>query len=134
MCVACQPTHAFLTIPAPHPQSLAVSGLSVVGRDAYGVFPLKGKLLNVREATPRQVAANAEIQALVTILGLKYGVEYDDAKALRYGHLMIMADQDHDGRWVLGQGLGLLRPSEVLFAQPLTHARDAPSAVTSRVW
>lgn len=37
-------------------KSLAMSGLSVVGRDYYGVFPLKGKPLNVREATLSQVS------------------------------------------------------------------------------
>lgn len=36
-------------------KTLAVSGLGVVGRDKYGVFPLRGKLLNVREATHKQV-------------------------------------------------------------------------------
>lgn len=39
-----------------------MSGLGVVGRDRYGVFPLKGKLLNVREATGPQVLKNEEIQ------------------------------------------------------------------------
>lgn len=36
-------------------KTLAVAGLGVVGRDRYGVFPLRGKLLNVREATHKQV-------------------------------------------------------------------------------
>jgi DNA topoisomerase-2 len=36
-------------------KTLAVSGLGVVGRDKYGVFPLRGKLLNVREASHKQV-------------------------------------------------------------------------------
>ena len=36
-------------------KALAVSGLSVIGRDNFGVFPLRGKLLNVREATRIQV-------------------------------------------------------------------------------
>ncbi len=36
-------------------KTLAVAGLAVIGRDRYGVFPLRGKLLNVREATPKQV-------------------------------------------------------------------------------
>lgn len=36
-------------------KALAVSGLGVVGRDCYGVFPLRGKMLNVREATHKQV-------------------------------------------------------------------------------
>jgi len=43
-------------------KSLAVAGLSIVGRDKYGVFPLKGKLLNVRDANFKQVTQNAEIQ------------------------------------------------------------------------
>lgn len=37
-------------------KTLAVSGLGVVGRDKYGVFPLKGKMLNVREASHKQVS------------------------------------------------------------------------------
>lgn len=36
-------------------KTVAVTGLAVVGRDKYGVFPLRGKLLNVREATHKQV-------------------------------------------------------------------------------
>jgi hypothetical protein len=46
-------------------KSLAIAGLSVVGRDRYGVFPLNGKLLNVREASHKAIMANAEIQAAV---------------------------------------------------------------------
>ena len=37
-------------------KALAMAGLSVVGRDKYGVFPLKGKLLNVRDASHKQVS------------------------------------------------------------------------------
>ena len=36
-------------------KALAVSGLGVVSKDNYGVFPLRGKLLNVRQATHDQV-------------------------------------------------------------------------------
>lgn len=39
-------------------KTLAVSGLGVVGRDRYGVFPLRGKMLNVREASLKQVSPN----------------------------------------------------------------------------
>ncbi|KAH6572181.1 hypothetical protein BASA60_006741 [Batrachochytrium salamandrivorans] len=83
-------------------KSLAVSGLSVVGRDNFGVFPLRGKLLNVREATHSQITGNAEINAIKQILGLQHGKVYDDASSLRYGHLMIMTDQDHDGSHIKG--------------------------------
>ena len=70
-----------------------MAGVSEVGRDHYGVFPLRGKLLNVREATVDQIKKNAEIQNIKQILGLQHGKEYDSVKGLRYGHLMIMTDQ-----------------------------------------
>ena len=83
-------------------KSLVVGGLSVAGRDRFGVFPLRGKLLNVRDASAAAVAGNAEIQNIKQILGLQHGKVYDSAKALRYGHLMIMTDQDHDGSHIKG--------------------------------
>ncbi len=89
-------------------KTLAISGLSVVGRDYYGVFPLKGKPLNVREAAHQQIVKNEEIQNIVKIMGLRFGTEYTDAKSLRYGHLMIMTDQDHDGSHIKGLLINLL--------------------------
>ncbi|KAI7839009.1 hypothetical protein COHA_007248 [Chlorella ohadii] len=83
-------------------KSLAVAGLSVVGRDRFGVFPLRGKLLNVRDASAAQITGNAEIQNIKQILGLQHGKAYTDVKSLRYGHLMIMTDQDHDGSHIKG--------------------------------
>ncbi|KAH9322018.1 hypothetical protein KI387_016657, partial [Taxus chinensis] len=65
-----------------------VAGISVVGQDYYGVFPLRGKLLNVREATTHQQMENKD-----KILGLQEDKIYDSIKSLRYGHLMIMTDQ-----------------------------------------
>lgn len=83
-------------------KSLAVSGLAVVGRDHYGVFPLKGKPLNAREASHAQIMKNEEIQNIVKIMGLKFGTVYENVNDLRYGKLMIMADQDHDGSHIKG--------------------------------
>eukprot|EP00250_Pteridium_aquilinum_P019523 c24465_g1_i1 orf=369-4922(-) len=83
-------------------KALAMSGISVVGRNRYGVFPLRGKLLNVREANHQQIMANQEINHIKQILGLQHGKEYLNAKTLRYGHLMIMTDQDHDGSHIKG--------------------------------
>jgi DNA topoisomerase-2 len=57
------------------------------------VFPLRGKLLNVREASHKQIMENAEITNIKRILGLQHGKDYDNTKSLRYGHLMIMTDQ-----------------------------------------
>lgn len=83
-------------------KTLAVAGLSVVGRDLYGVFPLRGKLLNVREANHKQIMDNAEISSIKKILGLQHGKIYEDTALLRYGHIMIMTDQDHDGSHIKG--------------------------------
>ncbi len=71
----------------------AVAGLGVVGRDFYGAFPIRGKLINVREAKFTTIQKNKEIENLVRILGLKIGEKYTDTNSLRYGHLMIMTDQ-----------------------------------------
>ncbi|GLC69283.1 hypothetical protein PLESTF_000811300 [Pleodorina starrii] len=83
-------------------KTLAISGLGVVGRNQYGVFPLRGKLLNVREASAAQIAANQEIQNIKQIMGLQHGKMYENTSSLRYGHLMIMTDQDHDGSHIKG--------------------------------
>ena len=61
---------------------LAVAGLWVVGRDRYGVFPLLGKLLNVREAPTGQIMENAEINKLIKILRLQYKNNYETAESL----------------------------------------------------
>ncbi|KAM6897501.1 DNA topoisomerase 2-alpha [Xenentodon cancila] len=86
-------------------KTLAVSGLGVVGRDRYGVFPLRGKMLNVREASHKQIMENAEINNIIKILGLQYKKNYSDPeslKSLRYGKIMIMTDQDQDGSHIKG--------------------------------
>lgn len=74
-------------------KTFAISGLAVVGRDTYGVFPLRGKLLNVRDASGKQLTDNVEIQHLKKILGLQHGKAYSGVESLRYGRLMVMTDQ-----------------------------------------
>ena len=78
-------------------KQLALAGLSVVGRENFGVFPLKGKLLNVRTASVAKLMANTEILALMKILGLEYGKTYTNMRDLRYKKLVIFSDQDPDG-------------------------------------
>jgi len=80
----------------------AIAGLSVVGRDYYGVFPLRGKLLNVRDATSAQLLKNEEINCLKKIMGLQQGKEYTDLKSLRYGSILIFTDADNDGSHIKG--------------------------------
>lgn len=83
-------------------KTMAISGLSEIGRDNYGVFPLKGKVLNVKDASQKQILENMEITNLKKILGLEEGKDYKNTKTLRYGKVMILADQDHDGSHIKG--------------------------------
>lgn len=83
-------------------KTMAVSGLSIVGRDKYGVFPLKGKVLNVKDAPLQKICDNDEINNIKKILGLHSGKEYTDLNDLRYGRIMLMTDQDHDGFHIKG--------------------------------
>ena len=83
-------------------KTMAISGLSVIGRDKYGVFPLRGKIMNVKDATLQKISDNAEITALKKILGLEQNKKYTDVSSLRYGSIMIMTDQDHDGSHIKG--------------------------------
>lgn len=90
-------------------KGLAVAGRAVLDPDRIGVFPLRGKLLNVRDASIDQISKNAEIQNIKQFLGLKHKMVYKDTTSLRYGHLMIMADQDHDGSHIKGLLINFLQ-------------------------
>ena len=83
-------------------KTTAISGLKVVGREKYGVFPLKGKVLNVKDASADKKMKNAELTCIKQILGLEAGKKYTDLKQLRYGRVMIMTDQDVDGSHIKG--------------------------------
>lgn len=83
-------------------KSMAIAGLSVVGRDHYGVFPLRGKILNVKDALAKKIGENEEITNLKKILGLEQGRTYTDVKPLRYGKVILMTDQDEDGSHIKG--------------------------------
>jgi len=86
-------------------KAFAMAGLGIIGRDYFGVFPLKGKLLNVREATVKQLSENEEINNLKQIIGLKHNIDYLDDNnfsQLRYGRILVLTDQDADGSHIKG--------------------------------
>lgn len=85
--------------------SFAVSGLSVIGRANYGIFSLKGVVLNVREATQSQLLKNEEILNIKKIMGLHTTKKYEtdeEFNSLRYSSIIILADQDKDGIHIAG--------------------------------
>jgi DNA topoisomerase-2 len=83
-----------------------VGGLSPKDRDTKGIYPLKGKPLNVRGAPVKQLAENKEICDVKRIIGLESGKEYntteDVTRNLRYSNITIITDQDLDGSHIKG--------------------------------
>lgn len=89
-------------------KSFAVSGLSVIGSKFNGVFPLRGKLLNVRNATIKQIMKCQEFKNLKAILGLRQGKKYKSVSELRYGSIIILTDQDADGSHIKGLVINMI--------------------------
>lgn len=89
-----------------------VSGLSKEDRNTIGVYPVKGKFMNVRGEAVKRIAENTEIAEIKRILGLENGREYtaeDVSKRLRYGKVLFMTDQDLDGSHIKGLGINLFQ-------------------------
>ena len=90
-----------------------VSGLSSSDRNIYGVYPMKGKIMNVRGETTKKIADNKEIADIKKILGLETGKTYKNLeqvhKSLRYGRVLFMTDQDLDGSHIKGLGVNLFQ-------------------------
>jgi DNA topoisomerase-2 len=88
-----------------------VSGLSSEDRNIIGIYPLKGKLLNVRGEQVKKISENKEITDIKKILGLENGREYstieDVHQSLRYGKILVMTDQDVDGSHIKGLCINL---------------------------
>lgn len=91
-------------------KTYAVSGIDIgigekQGRDWFGIYPLRGKILNVRRSKPTDISKNKEITDIIQSLGLRYGVDYRDDenyKQLSYGKVLMMTDQDVDGIHISG--------------------------------
>lgn len=83
-------------------KSMAISGLSEVGRNQFGVFPLKGKIMNVRDMNVKRINENDEISNLKKILGLESNKKYENTNELRYGRIMVLTDADTDGSHIKG--------------------------------
>jgi len=88
-----------------------VSGLSSDDRNTIGIYPLKGKLLNVRGEQIKKIADNKEITDIKKILGLSTEMVYETLADvnlhLRYGKIMILCDQDTDGSHIKGLCINL---------------------------
>lgn len=81
--------------------SAAKAILSARDPKTIGVFPLKGKPLNVRDIKVSKLTANEEFANIMSIIGLKLG-ENHTIEDLRFGKVFIGADQDDDGAHIAG--------------------------------
>ena len=90
-----------------------ISGLSSEHRNTIGVYPMKGKILNVRGEATKKISENKEIAEIKKILGLETGKKYatieEVNKQLRYGKVLFMTDQDLDGSHIKGLGINLFQ-------------------------
>ena len=87
-----------------------ISGLSQDDRNYIGVYPMKGKLFNVRGESVTKIGDNKEITEIKQILGLEHGKEYTQDHVntkLRYSKVVFMTDQDLDGSHIKGLGINL---------------------------
>ena len=87
-----------------------VSGLSREDRNLIGIYPMKGKLFNVRGETIQKINDNREIAEIKQILGLEHDkiyTESDVKSSLRYGQILFMTDQDLDGSHIKGLGINI---------------------------
>lgn len=87
-------------------KTFAVDGISKgfngrKGRDWFGIYPLRGKMLNTRNATPTSIKNNTVVTNLMKIIGLDYG-NPDKLNKLNYGSLCIITDADVDGIHIEG--------------------------------
>lgn len=92
-------------------KAAVISALSSEDRDRIGVFPVKGKFLNVRGELQSKLNKNEELDCLKKIIGLETGKKYckleDVHKHLRYGKIVFMTDQDLDGYHIKGLGINI---------------------------
>ena len=90
-----------------------ISGLSPEDRNTFGVYPLKGKVMNTRGGNSKDINENKEITEIKKILGLETGKEYtsieDVNKSLRYSKVVFMTDQDLDGSHIKGLCINLFQ-------------------------
>ncbi len=83
-------------------KTMVDSGICILGHDYYGCYPLRGKVLNARNASAKQYHENRELTDLKSIIGLEDGKEYESIEGLRYGKVVCVKDADSDGADIMG--------------------------------
>ena len=72
------------------------SAKSARTRETQAILPLRGKILNVANASSAKLSQNQLLADLILALGVGTGTKYNDAD-LRYERVIVMTDADVDG-------------------------------------
>ena len=123
--------HIAATHPDPSKRTLfIVEGASALGnliavRDSKlaGGYPLKGKIMNVRDMKPVDILKNKEISELMSVIGLEYG---KPAENLNYGKIAAMTDSDQDGSHIFCLMMNLFSAWPELFESGKIYRATAP--------
>lgn len=81
--------------------SAAKSLQSARNPEIHGVYPTKGKPINVKDKPLSKLSENKELVEMMQIIGLQFNKK-PSKELLRYGKIMISADQDLDGFHLCG--------------------------------
>jgi topoisomerase-4 subunit B len=105
-------------------------------RETQAILPLRGKILNVANATGEKMAGNQELSDLALALGVHTGARFR-VEELRYERVIIMTDADVDGAHIASllityfhrQMPALIRAGRLFLALPplyrLTAGKDS---------
>ena len=87
----------------------AAAGFRQYRTSYMALYPIRGKILNIRDATREKIRANKEIQGIMSAMGLKFGespFEYRNGKLfqdnLRIHEVIFLTDSDTDGYDISG--------------------------------
>lgn len=91
-------------------KSYAISGIQTgvfgkQGRNYFGILPLRGKFLNVKNVNYNKINKNKVICDLIQVLNLNSSLDYIkplNYQTLNYGKLLILTDADKDGIHIKG--------------------------------
>ncbi len=68
-------------------------------RRFQAILPLRGKVLNAEQATPKKILKNEELSNVVTALGCGMGRDFREDR-LRYNRIILLMDADSDGHHI----------------------------------
>lgn len=98
--------------------------MSVRDKKYHGIYPLKGKMINVRRKNTMDVVANNECKDIMSILGLTIGEPIPNK--MPYSKIYITADADIDGYCITAQVINFLKFWPELFERNMVYILFTP--------